>query len=216
MFKKAFGRPELRGLLIALVFVALPFGMFVNNFSVLALDQLAWTATSIGLLTAAIGILDIVLQGVLMQALLPRLGERGIIVAGLMAQAVGLAALTVVGTVFAEPWILILGTLLLGGGQGPATAAMDGVLSQQVGEHEQGWIAGVMQSLNTGVNVIAPLIAGVLYASVSHAAPYAVGFLLMIGAIIMVGRARFESLAKRERAQSLGGAGEADSVAAGV
>ncbi|WP_461635709.1 hypothetical protein [Leucobacter aridicollis] len=38
----------------------------------------------------------------------------------------------------------------------------------------------------------------------------------MIGAIIMVGRARCESLAKREHAQSPGGAGEADSVAAGV
>lgn len=199
VFKGAFGRPELRGLLVALVFVALPFGMFVNNFSVLALDQVQWTATAIGLLTAAIGILDIVLQGVLMQALLPRLGERGIIVAGLIAQAVGLAALAIVGSVFAEPWILIVGTLLIGGGQGPATAAMDGVLSQQVGEHEQGWIAGVMQSLNTGVNVIAPLIAGVLYASVSHAAPYALGFLLMVGAIVVVGRTRFTSLAKRER-----------------
>lgn len=184
---------------VLLVLVALPFGMFVNNFSVLALDQVQWTATAIGLLTAAIGILDIVLQGVLMQALLPRLGERGIIVAGLIAQAVGLASLAIVGSVFAEPWILIVGTLLIGGGQGPATAAMDGVLSQQVGEHEQGWIAGVMQSLNTGVNVISPLIAGVLYASVSHAAPYALGFLLMLGAIIVVGRTQFTSLAKRER-----------------
>ncbi|GAA1328164.1 tetracycline resistance MFS efflux pump [Nonlabens tegetincola] len=197
VFRGAFGRPELRGLLIALVLIGLPFGMFVNNFSVLALDQVQWTATSIGLLTAAIGILDIVLQGVIMQALLPWLGERGIIVAGLIAQAVGLAALAVVGSVLAEPWILIAGTLLIGGGQGPATAAMDGVLSQQVSDHEQGWVAGVIQSLNTGVAVIAPLIAGALYATVSHGAPYALGLLLMIGAIVVVGRARFASLAKR-------------------
>lgn len=200
VFRGAFGRPELRGLLIALVLIGLPFGMFVNNFSVLALDEVQWTATSIGLLTAAIGILDIVLQGVLMQALLPRLGERGIIVAGLIAQAVGLAALAVVGSVLAEPWILIAGTLLIGGGQGPATAAMDGVLSQQVGDDEQGWIAGVIQSLNTGVAVIAPLIAGALYATVSHGAPYALGLLLMIGAIVVVGRARFASLAKNSAA----------------
>ncbi len=200
VFRGAFARTELRGLLIALVLIGLPFGMFVNNFGVLALDQLSWTATSIGLLTAAIGILDIVLQGVLMQALLPRMGERGIIVAGLIAQAFGFAALALVGSVFAEPWVLILGTLLLGGGQGPASAALDGVLSQQVGESEQGWIAGVMQSLSTGVNVVAPLIAGLLYVSVSHAAPYWLGLLLLITAIVVVSRTRFTSLAQRSGA----------------
>ena len=198
VFKSAFGRRQLRGILVALVLIGLPFGMFVNNFSVLALDQVHWTATAIGLLTAAIGVLDIVLQGAIMQVLLPRLGERGIIIAGLVAQAAGFAALALVGSLVAEPWLLIVGTLMLGGGQGPASAAMDGVLSQQVGDDEQGWIAGVIQSLNTGTGVIAPLLAGVLYATVSHSAPYWLGCVMVLGAILLIARSRFASLARVE------------------
>lgn len=200
VFSQAFSRPNLRGLLIALVLITVPFGMFVNNFSVLAMDQVQWTATQVGLLTAAIGVLDIVLQGVIMQRLLPRLGERGVIVAGLIAQTVGFVALALVASVFAQPWLLIVGTLMLGGGQGPATAAMDGVLSQQVGPDEQGWIGGVMQSLTTGLNVIAPLLGGALYAGIAHSMPYWLGFAMMAAAVFAVARAGFASPSKRATA----------------
>lgn len=194
---KAFSRPQLRGLLVALALAIVPFSMFVNNFSVLAIDELQWTATSIGLLTACIGILDIVLQGGLMQILLPRFGERGVLIAGLSAQAVGLAAFGIVASISAQPWIFIVGALALGGGQGPATAVMDGVLSQQVGDDEQGWIAGVMQSLNSGLGVVAPLLAGALYAAISHALPYWVGLVMMLGAVVAISRSRFASPSKQ-------------------
>ena len=42
VFKNAFGRKELRGLMIGFGLLALPFGFFVNNFSVLALDSIQW------------------------------------------------------------------------------------------------------------------------------------------------------------------------------
>lgn len=198
VFKNAFARPQLRGLLVAVVLVGIPFSMFVNNFSVLALDELAWTATSIGLLTSCIGVLDIVLQGGLMQVLLPRLGERGVMIAGVIAQAIGLLAFALLASAFAQPWLLIVGALTLGGGQGPATAAMDGVLSQQVGEDEQGWVAGVIQSLNSGMGVIAPLLAGFLYATVAHSAPYWLGFAMVILAVIAIAKAPFASPSLRK------------------
>ncbi len=197
VFRTAFARPNLRGLLVALILIGVPFSMFVNNFSVLAIDELQWTATQIGLLTAAIGVLDIVIQGGLMQLLLPRIGERGVIVAGVATQALGLLALAIVASMLAQPWLLIVGTLALGAGQGPATAAMDGVLSTQAGDDEQGWIAGVMQSLNTGVNVLAPILAGLLYASVAHSMPYWLGLVMMIGALVALSRVPFASPSKR-------------------
>ncbi len=43
-----------------------PFGFFVNNFSVLALDAISWSPTAIGLLTACVGVIDIAIQGVLL------------------------------------------------------------------------------------------------------------------------------------------------------
>lgn len=192
-FRSAFRRPALRSLLIGIVLVGIPFGFFVNNFSVLALDTIHWQPAQIGLLTAAVGVVDIVIQGVLLGLLLPRLGERGVIVSGIVAQATGLLALVILSTLLAEPWLMIVGTLALAAGQGAAQATIDGVLSNAVGDDEQGWIAGTAQSLNSAIGIVAPLLAGVLYAAVAHAAPYALGVVLMAAAAIVIGRARLRT-----------------------
>ncbi len=147
--------------------LALPFGFFVNNFSVLALDSIQWGPTQIGLLTAAVGIIDILIQGVLLGILLPRIGERGVIVSGIVAQMIGLAALAIVASIFAQPWVFIVGALMLAAGQGASQAAMDGAMSNAVGDDEQGWLGGATQSLNAAMGTAAPLIAGALYALVS-------------------------------------------------
>ena len=207
VFAEAFGRKELRGLMIGFALLALPFGFFVNNFSVLALDSIQWGPTQIGLLTAAVGIIDILIQGVLLGILLPRIGERGVIVSGIIAQMLGLAALAVVASIFAQPWVFIVGALMLAAGQGASQAAMDGAMSNAVGDDEQGWLGGATQSLNAAMGTAAPLIAGALYALVSHAAPYWLGVALMIVAVIVVGRAHIANTAKREHGEAPGAAG---------
>lgn len=192
-FARAFRRPELRGLLTGFVLVAVPFGFFVNNFSVLALDAISWTPTMIGFLVAAVGVVDIVIQGVLLGVLLPRLGERGVIVSGIATQALGLVALAIVASLFAEPWLFVAGALGLAAGQGAATATMDAVLSNAVGNDEQGWLAGTTQSLTAAIGMVAPLVAGLLYAGIAHAAPYLLGAALMIAAIVVIARARIRT-----------------------
>lgn len=197
VFKNAFGRRELRGLMIGFGLLALPFGFFVNNFSVLALDSIQWGPTQIGLMTAAVGIIDILIQGVLLGILLPRIGERGMIVSGIVAQMIGLIGLAVVASIFAQPWLFIVGALMLAAGQGASQAAMDGAMSNAVGDDEQGWLGGATQSLNAAMGTVAPLIAGALYVTVSHAAPYWLGAALMVVAVIVVGRAHIANTAKR-------------------
>ncbi|WP_244268165.1 MFS transporter [Microbacterium foliorum] len=197
VFKEAFGRRELRGLMIGFGLLALPFGFFVNNFSVLALDAVQWGPTQIGLLTAGVGIIDILIQGLLLGILLPRIGERGVIISGIVAQAIGLTALAIVASIFAQPWVFIVGALLLAAGQGASTAAMDGAMSNAVGDDEQGWLGGATQSLNAAMGTVAPLIAGALYVTVSHAAPYWLGAALMVVAVVVVARAHIVDTAKR-------------------
>jgi len=196
VFTTAFRRRELRGLLIGFALLALPFGFFVNNFSVLALDAIQWGPTAIGLLTASVGIVDILIQGVLLGVLLPRIGERGVIVGGIAAQAVGLVSLALVASLFAQPWVFIVGALLLAAGQGASQAAMDGAMSNAVGDDEQGWLGGVSQSLNAAMSTVAPLIAAALYATASHAAPYWLGAAILVVAAIVVGRAHIVNTAK--------------------
>lgn len=199
VFREAFGRRELRGLMIGFGLLALPFGFFVNNFSVLALDSIQWGPTQIGLLTAGVGIIDILIQGVLLAILLPRMGERGVILSGIVAQAVGLAGLALVASLIAQPWLFIVGALLLAAGQGASQAAMDGAMSNAVGDDEQGWLGGATQSLNAAMGTVAPLIAAALYTAVSHAAPYWLGVALMVVAGVVVARAHIADTAKRPR-----------------
>lgn len=193
VFRGVLRRPELRALMLGLVLVGLPFGFFVNNFSVLGLDAIGATPTAIGLLTACVGVIDIVIQGALLGLLLPRIGERGVVVGGIVTQAVGLVALAAVASVLAEPWLFAVGALTLAAGQGAATATMDGLLSNAVGDDEQGWIAGAAQSVNAAVGAVAPLLAGLLYAHIAHASPYVLGAVLMLAAAVVIGRARFAS-----------------------
>ena len=214
VFTDAFGRKELRGLMIGFGLLALPFGFFVNNFSVLALDSIQWGPTQIGLLTAAVGIIDILIQGVLLGILLPRIGERGVIVSGIVAQMIGLAGLALVASLFAQPWLFIVGALMLAAGQGASQAAMDGAMSNAVGDDEQGWLGGATQSLNAAMGTAAPLIAGALYALVSHAAPYWLGVALMIVAVIVVARAHIANTAKRPSGDAVDAADDASGVLA--
>ena len=197
VFKNAFGRKELRGLLIVFGLLALPFGFFVNNFSVLALDSIQWGPTAIGLLTACVGVVDIVVQGVLLGILLPRIGERGVIVSGIVAQTIGLIALALVASLFAQPWVFIVGALMLAAGQGASQVAMDGAMSNAVGDDEQGWLGGATQSLQAAMSTVAPLIAAALYATVSHAAPYWLGVAIMVVAAVVISRTHIVSTARK-------------------
>ncbi len=213
VFKEAFGRTELRALMIGFGLLALPFGFFVNNFSVLALDSIQWGPTQIGLLTAAVGIIDILIQGVLLGILLPRIGERGVIVSGIVAQMIGLAGLAIVASILAQPWVFIVGALLLAAGQGASQAAMDGAMSNAVGDDEQGWLGGATQSLNAAMSTVAPLIAAALYTTVSHAAPYWLGVAIMLVAAVVVWRAHIANTAKGGSAPADTGATTADAPA---
>ena len=187
-FRSAFSRQGLRGPLTGLVLVAVPFGFFINNYSVVAMDAVSWDAVRVGLLTSGVGVLDIVVQGGLLALLLPRLGERRVILVGATGQLAGFAAVATVAGLAHEPWLIVVGTLLIGGGEGMVTATLTGVLSSKVEEEEQGWLAGVIEGVQSGVGVIAPLVVGLLYSGVGHAVPYWLGCLLIFGALVLFGR----------------------------
>jgi len=196
----AFRRPELRGLLVTLVLLTIPFTFFSSNFSVLAIDAVSWGATQVGLLLSVIGVLDIVIQGGILAFLLPRIGEHRTILIGLVGQGLGLVAVTAVASVFGQPWLLVLGVLMLGGFQGLTQAPLGGLISTSAGDDEQGKIAGAMQSTTSAIQMLAPLVAGVLYSGVAHAAPYAIGVVLVVAAVVVFSRVRPAGHARGEAA----------------
>ncbi|MEJ6550463.1 MFS transporter [Corynebacterium sp. USCH3] len=198
VFREAFARPRLRMLLTGLLLVVIPFSFFVNNYSVLAMDTVNWSPTQIGLLNSCIGVLDIVIQGALLGVLLKWVGERGVILGGIAVQAAGVLALALLASALHEPWLLIMGTLMLGAGEGPMTATVNGVLSTSVGDDEQGWLAGVTQGMQNAVGVVVPLAVGVLY-GIGIAVPYWLALVLLCAAGVVLAKASFDSPSKVRR-----------------
>lgn len=183
----AFARPELRSLLTGLVLVSIPFAFFANNFSVVALDSVGWGPGQVGWVLSAIGVCDILVQGVLLGWALRTFGERGVALAGMLGQLAGCLGLAIVASLLSAPWLLVAAGLVLAAGQGGMTAALDGLMSASVAVDEQGWLAGSVTSLGSAVQMSAPLLAGWLY-GISHGAPYWIGLVLIAAAALSLKR----------------------------
>ncbi|WP_261372275.1 MFS transporter [Arthrobacter woluwensis] len=186
----AFRRPGLRGLLLVFALMMIPFAFFTNNFSVLAIDAVGWSAAQIGLLVAVIGVLDVAVQGGLLAVLLPRIGEKKTIIIGILGQGLGCAALVILASVLAQPWLLIAGVLMLGASQGLTQAPLDGLISSSVGDDEQGRVAGALQAVGSAIQMAAPIVAGLLYSGIAHVAPYLLGVLFILAAAVVFSRLR--------------------------
>lgn len=184
----AFKRAELRPLLFVFLLAGIPNNFFETNVNVLAMDAVAWGPTQVGLLISGIGVADIVVQGGLLRLLLKRLGERGVILVGMAAMALGCAALALVGGSLPVVWPLVAGGLLLAGAEGGMQAALQGLLTSAVHPDEQGWLAGTRDSLHSAIAVLAPLLGGWLYSKAGHATPYWIGVVMILAAIFVGAR----------------------------
>jgi len=183
----ALKRPALRPLLLGVLILSIPMAGFQTNVSVFAKDTLAWGPSQVGLLLFGVGVLDIIVQGGLLRILLPRIGERGVVLVGFIGQGVGYAALAVVGSFLPLPWLFITGALLFAAAEGGSGPALNGLISASVSHTEQGWAMGGLQSMSSAARVIGPLLAGALYAGLGHASPYWFGLAVMV-VLLMLAR----------------------------
>ena len=182
---EALSRPDLRPILLLVLAMTIPMAGLQSNISVFGLDVLGWGPATIGWFMLGVGVLDIVVQGGLVRFLAPRIGERNIVIVGLLGQGVGYLLLAIVAS-FTSMWRFVFGGLLFAASEGGTGPALSGLASRSVSHREQGWLMGGMQSMNSAARVIGPLIAGALYFGVGRGAPYWFG-LAVIGAIVVLG-----------------------------
>lgn len=176
----ALRRPVLRPLLLGVLLISIPMAGLQTNIGVFAKDTVGWGPGQVGLLLFGVGVIDIVVQGGLLRILLPRIGERGVVFAGLIGMAAGYAIIAVVGSLLTLPWLFVVGALLFSASEGGSGPAIQGLISNSVSHREQGWVMGGLQSMNSGARVIGPLLAGALYAGLGHSAPYWFGLVVIV------------------------------------
>lgn len=115
-------------------------------------------AFTVGLLLAGAGVLDMVVQGLIVGRVSRRLGDRPTMLVGLVGGAFGLAAMAVAPTPAAFALALVPNALW-----GLAMPTLQAMMTRRVSEREQGQLQGASNSVASIAGIFSPVFFGWLY-----------------------------------------------------
>jgi len=137
---------------------------------------------------AAVKVLHSFTQGVLVQRLLPRLGEAKVALGSLLSEVTGYGVMALAASISSAPW-LVIGFVLFGFGESSLGPSVGGLISRMAGPSEQGRVQGSRQPVQALARMAGPILGGQLYVSIGRASPYVSSAALVILAIAAVWRA---------------------------
>ena len=178
-----FALPQLRWLMLAVFLFAFPFAIYQAMTTVLIKDSLGWNAASIGMIYLVLGVMDILMQGLLVGRLLPIFGEIKLAVGGLVCEMIAYVLIGSIALVPSQAFLWV-GIVCFGVGSGLLEPSLMSLVSQAVGPREQGIVQGGGQSLQSLARILGPLWGGFLYARSGHASPYWSAAVIVILAIL--------------------------------
>ena len=152
--------------------------MLPTNFAVFTMDVLHFSPAAIGAALGAVGVMDVLTQGVLVGRLLPRLGEERLAQIGLVLNAAGFALFAALG----QLPLLTLGLVALvvyNLGDGLFQPSISGIVANAAPPDAQGRVQGANQGQQALARIAGPLLAAALYA-VSPGAPFAAGAVVVL------------------------------------
>lgn len=167
---------------------------FITNFAMplmevmlfpFVFDRFQWGLMQSGLGFAYVGIIMVLTQGILVRKLLPRLGERKMLVIGMMASAV---AFTMIAFSYNIPFLAVAMTIMAIG-NGFVRPALLGIVSLLSSKEEQGKVMGSSQSAASVGRILGPIAGGWLYVSLGRGSPFlAAGLVTLIGLLILISK----------------------------
>lgn len=166
--RSALSRPVLRLLLLAVFAFNVANSGLQSNFPVFTSARFGYGPDWNGILLALVGTTAGITQGGLVRRLLPKHGERKLVLAGMALSSVTFAwiAATYSG------WGLALALIGNAAGVSLAAPSFTGLISQRAEAHEQGEIIGSMTSAASLARVAGPLWAGITFDLFGDGAPY--------------------------------------------
>jgi len=150
--------PELGGLSIVNFLLYFAHHVFSAVFVLYAAWRYGWGPREVGLLLAMVGVLDMLVQGVLVGPVVRRLGDRTTMVLGLVGGTVGIAAMG-----WAPDGLWFIAAMLPNALWGLAMPTLQALMTRRVGEDEQGQLQGATMSVASIAGVMSPLFFGWIY-----------------------------------------------------
>jgi DHA1 family tetracycline resistance protein-like MFS transporter len=172
--------PRTRLLLVVVLLATTAFAAMEATLALLLSDRFGYDEAEAGYVFAFVGVVMAVVQGGLVGRLVERVGERPLIVFGLLLLTGGLALLGVGG--WEATAILLAALALLAVGTGIQTPAVTSLVSRLAPASAQGTTLGVTQSTSSIGRIVGPVAGTALYA-VDLGLPYLSGAAVMAAAL---------------------------------
>lgn len=145
-------------------------------------DRFQWTVKEVTFGFAYIGFIMVLSQGFLVRKLIPKIGERKMLVMGLGFMMIGLWLTGMSQTI----WFLAISQTFLGFGFSFTNPSALGSISLLANSKEQGEILGSAQGTSSLGRIIGPVVGGWLYGNVGMTTPFFLGGTLALGALAII------------------------------
>jgi len=164
--------------------------MLQSNFAVYLKEVFDFGPGSIGWALFGVGVMDVVSQGVLTRALMPRLGAEALTRLGLAINAVGFALIAAL--IFAPRIeLLTVALFVFTLGDGLFQPAMSAIIANAAPDNAQGLVQGANQAQQSMARMLGPLLAAVL-SPIALDAPYWVGALIILLGVVVLALRRHD------------------------
>ncbi|MGD9912979.1 MAG: TCR/Tet family MFS transporter [Rhizobiaceae bacterium] len=150
--------PELTGLAVVNFLLHFAHHVFSAVFVLYAAYRFGWGPFEVGILLAAVGCLDMLVQGVLVGPAVKRFGDRPVMVFGLFGGAIGIAWMGLAPTELMFTLAMLPNALW-----GLAMPTLQSLMTQRVSESEQGQLQGASMSVAAIAGIASPLFFGWVY-----------------------------------------------------
>ncbi|MBA3448498.1 MAG: TCR/Tet family MFS transporter [Pseudaminobacter sp.] len=178
--------PELFGLAMVNFLLYFAHHVFSAVFVLYAGFRYGWTPWEVGAVLALVGVLDMIVQGVMVGPLVKKFGDRAVMVFGLFGGAVGVSCMGLAPTGLLFTLAMAPNALW-----GLAMPTLQSLMTRRVSESEQGQLQGANMSVASIAGIVSPLFFGAVYAlTVSEESwlPYP-GASFLIAALVLLGAA---------------------------
>ncbi|HEY9687874.1 MAG TPA: MFS transporter [Coleofasciculaceae cyanobacterium] len=134
------------------------FSLVTALYTLFTADRLGWSARENGMMFAYIGLLGVLIQGGMLRRMVPRMGEKPLVIFGCILLCISMALLPVNDTLA----LIILASSGLAIGNSFVTPLLSGLASKSADEQSQGVALGLMQSTASLGRMLGPAIGGFL------------------------------------------------------
>jgi DHA1 family tetracycline resistance protein-like MFS transporter len=173
--------PVVSGLIASLVLIYIAAHAVQSNWGFYTMFQFNWTEKEVGYSLGFVGFLIALVQGGLIRLIIPKIGNKRAVYSGIALYGIGLSLFAFAN----QSWMMYAFCIpyCLGGIAGPA---LQGIISRQVPDNEQGELQGALTSLMSITSIIGPLLMNNLFATFSaeNAPVYFPGMAFLCGALL--------------------------------